>query len=75
MAARSPVRRHLSATKAAVKRHRGADDPRLAELDAELATEGLAEHIKMVVDGWPPISQATREKLALLLNPGAGYGS
>jgi hypothetical protein len=68
-------RRHLAGAIGAIERHNGPHDPRLGPLRAELVTEALAEHIRRVVDAWPPISQATREKLALLLNPGAGDGS
>ena len=75
MAANSPRRRKLAAEVAARERHNGSDDPRVTELREQLAAESLADHIKMVVDGWPPISQANREKLALLLDPRAGYGS
>ena len=28
--------------------------------------------IKKIVDGWPPLTEAQRERLALLLHPGAG---
>jgi hypothetical protein len=31
--------------------------------------------IKKIVDGWPPLTPGQREKLALLLHPGAGHGS
>jgi hypothetical protein len=73
MAAKTTERRRLSARVAITSRHH-PDDPELPALRAELATEGLAEHIKRVVDFWPPLTAAQRERLALLLNPGAGNG-
>ena len=30
------------------------------------------DRIRKIVDGWPPLTPAQRERLALLLNPGAG---
>jgi hypothetical protein len=74
MATKNPVRQHLVSTVAALERHHPAD-PRIPSLRAELAAEGLAEHIKRVVDAAPPLTAAQRERLALLLNPGAGHGS
>ncbi len=75
MAAKSPPRRHRSAAIAAIERHNGPADPRITGLRAELAIEGLAEHIRRVVDSAPPLTPAQREKLALLLCPGAGHAS
>lgn len=77
MATRNAVRQRLVSTIAAVERHHGPDDPRLDPLRAELAAEGLAEHIRRVVDADPPLTRAQREHLALLLSPGAviaGHG-
>ena len=73
MAATDPRRRHLSATVAAIERHNGADDPRAAELRADLKAEALREQIRRDVASWPPIPAAVRAELALLLNPGAGH--
>jgi hypothetical protein len=75
LATKNAARQRLVSKIAAVARHNGPDDPRLNPLRAELHTEALAEHIRKVVDGWPPLTAAQREKLALLLNPGAGHGS
>lgn len=75
MATKNRERQRLVSTVAALERHNGPDDPRLPSLRAELATEGLAEHIRKVVDSWPPLTPAQRDRLALLLNPGAGHGS
>jgi hypothetical protein len=69
------VRRHLSAAVAAIERHRGPDDPEAAQLRAMLAIEGLAEHIARVVNAAPPLTAAQRDRLVLLLNPGAGYAT
>ena len=74
MATSNPVRQYLVSTIAALERHR-PDDPRIPVLRAQLATEGLAEHIQRVVDAAPPLTSAQRERLALLLNPGAGHAT
>jgi dsDNA-binding SOS-regulon protein len=42
-----------------------------AETRRELEIHRLAEHIKRLVDGAPPLSDAQRERLALLLAPAA----
>jgi hypothetical protein len=39
---------------------------------AELAEANAEAAIRRIVDTWPPLSPAQRERLALLLNPGAG---
>lgn len=72
MAAKSPVRRRLVGTIAAIEKHNGPDDHRIGELRAELATESIAEHIRKVIDAAPPLSASQRERLALLLHPAAG---
>lgn len=73
MAAKSLVRRQLSARTAAIERWSGPDDPRLAELQAELATESLAEHITRVAES-SPLSAAQRDRLAVLLHSGGSDG-
>jgi hypothetical protein len=74
LAAKSPPRRRLSAAIAAIERHNGPDDPRITGLRAELVIEGLAEHIRSVVDDAPPLTAQQRERLSLLLNPGTPGG-
>ena len=51
---------------------RNAAPERIEEAQRQLAETKLARHICQVVDGWPPLSAETRERLALLLHPGAG---
>ena len=71
MAAKSPPRRRLSAAIAAIERHNGPDDPRITGLRAELVIEGLAEHIRRIVDAAPPPTNEQRLRLAAILcNPG-----
>ncbi len=69
MAAKSLVRRQLSARTAAIERWSGPGDPRLAELQAELAAESLAEHIARVIDA-SPLSAGQRDRLVGLLHSG-----
>jgi hypothetical protein len=75
LAAKSPRRRHLAGSIAAIQRHNGRDDSRLVPLRAELTATGLEEHIRRVVDAAPPLTAAQREKLVLLLCQGAGDAS
>lgn len=73
MAAKSSPRRHLSAAIAAIERHNGPDDPRITGLRAELVIEGLAEHIRKIVDAAPPPTDGQRLRLAAILcNPAGG---
>ena len=71
----NPAALKTRATIAAIRRHHGADDPRIPQLATDLAAARLEEHIRRVVDAAPPLTAAQREQLALLLNPGAGHGS
>lgn len=59
---------------AAIKRH-NPDSPELPRLEAELATESLAEHIARVVDAAPPLTPDQLGRLALLLRPVDGDGA
>lgn len=52
----SPLQ-HIAATLAATERHHGSDDPRVAELRAELAAERLAECIRRATGGAPPMTE------------------
>lgn len=74
MGARNPARQRLISIIAALERHHPAD-PRIPCLRAELATEGLAEHIARVVDAAPPLTDDQRIRLTRLLNPGAGHAT
>ena len=74
MAADSPTRQRLVSIIAALERHNPAD-PRIPCLRAELATEGLAEHIARVVDSWPPLTDDQRARLSRLLNPGGAHAT
>jgi hypothetical protein len=65
------ARAHLASAEAALRRN--PHDPKLrAQVDERrraYRTEALAEHIQGVVDAAPPLSQAQRDRLALLLRP------
>ena len=53
------------------RRHR--DDPqRIAEARRELAVAKIADFIESVVDSAPPLSEAQRDRLAVLLRPTDG---
>lgn len=53
---------------AALHRHRGADDPAVVEAAADLAVEGLAEHIARVVDTAPTLTADQISRLRALLS-------
>lgn len=59
---------------ASLTRHRGADDPATIDAARDLAAEGLAEHIRAVVDTAPPLTSDQRDRLAALLRPAAEHG-
>jgi hypothetical protein len=67
MAARTPARRSASSRMSALSRSRSDDDPVLVEARQALRVAGLSEYIQRVVDTAPPLTQAQRDKLALLL--------
>lgn len=46
-----------------------------ARLDAEIRTAALAEHIARVVDKAPPLTDAQRDRLAVLLRGGGSLAS
>lgn len=70
MPAKSAERRNQVATVAALKRHH-PDSPELGELRAEVAAEGLADHIRRVVDSMPPLSDERIGRLVVLLRGGS----
>jgi len=60
---------HQRARVAGLKRHRRPDDPAIAEATRDLAAERLAEHVRAVVDRFPPLSAEQRDRIATLLRP------
>lgn len=52
---------------AALSRSRTADDPELVEARRNLRAEKLAECIRRTVDSAPPLTDAQRDRLAILL--------
>jgi hypothetical protein len=60
LAAKSPRRRQLSASVAAIERHGGPDDPRIPPLRRELEAESLAEHVGQVA---PVLTLAERARI------------
>jgi len=61
----------------ALKRHRSPDDPAIADATRDLAAERLAEHVRRVVDAFPPLTPEQRDRIAALLRdaPANGDGS
>jgi hypothetical protein len=68
----NPAQRKLRAQIAAKTRHRGPEHPETAEAHREYRAEGLAEHVRRVVDTFPPLTAEQRDKIAALLRPGRG---
>ena len=54
---------------AALHRHRTPDDPQITQARRDLAAERLAEHVRAVVDTFPPLSAEQRDRIAALLCP------
>ena len=64
----TPAEKTDRARVAAMRRHR-PNDPKTDELAAEFKADRLAQHIRRVVDSAPPLSQAQKDRLAVLLQP------
>ena len=61
--------RSTRAKYASLTRSRTHDDPDLLAAHRDLVTEGLALHIKQIVDSAPPLTQEQLARLASLLRP------
>lgn len=61
---------HYRARIAALSRERSSNDPELVEARRNLRAARLAEHIEKVVAQAPPITDAQRDRLAVLLYGG-----
>jgi hypothetical protein len=72
LAAKSPARRRAAATVAGVERRSGPDDPRLPNLRRDLRATELEEHVRRIVDTFPPLTDEQRNKIAALLRPTGG---
>ncbi len=53
----------------ALKRYRSPDDPAIADATRDLAAERLAEHVRRVVDAFPPLTPEQRDRIVVLLRP------
>lgn len=51
-------------------RYDGPDSPKLPKLRSELRAAKLADEIRRAVETAPPLSEATKDRLALLLRGG-----
>lgn len=65
-----PTPRQQRARVAALSRRRQSDDPELMSATAQLRATMLEEHIRKVVDGWPPLTSEQRARLAGILLTG-----
>ena len=55
---------------AAAARHYPNQDH--ADLHRELAAAKLEDHVRKVVESWPPLTKDQRDRLAILLQPAGG---
>ena len=53
----------------------GADPERIEAARRELRAAKLEDHIRKEVDGWPPLTEAQRGQLGLLLRPGGDHAT
>lgn len=68
-----PVLAHQRARVAALRKHRGPDDPETIAATRELRAEKLAQHVRKIVDLAPPLTTEQRARIAALLRaPGGG---
>ena len=67
MAAKSPARRKAVSAISNTVRHHGPNDPRLPELRRDLRAAELAEHVRRIVDTFPPLTDEQRNQIAALL--------
>ena len=74
MAARDENIRVASTRLAALVRHRTPDDPDVVEATRDLRVAQLNEHVRRVVDGFPPLTPEQRSRLAALLVDGEKVG-
>jgi hypothetical protein len=58
---------------AVLARYYSADQPELVDARRDLRAATAAQYVKELVDGWPPLTEAQRGRLAALL-AGAGDG-
>lgn len=64
----TPAEKTDRARLAAMRRHR-PNDPKTDELAAAFKADRLAQYIRRVVDSAPPLSQAQKDCLAVMLRP------
>ncbi|MCA1671730.1 MAG: hypothetical protein LC799_05845 [Actinobacteria bacterium] len=67
MPARSSVRRRAASVVGAIERHHGPADSRLPAARRDLRAAALEEHVRAVVNVFPPLSAEQRDKIAALL--------
>ncbi|PZS15339.1 MAG: hypothetical protein DLM60_17515 [Pseudonocardiales bacterium] len=63
----SAAGRKLKAKRAGLTRHRGPDHAETVEAERDYRAEVLAEHVRKVVDSFPPLTSTQRDKIATLL--------
>lgn len=61
----TPEQRHARARAAAYASH--GNQAEADRISAELKADRLEQHIKALVDTWPPLTQEQRDKLAVIL--------
>jgi hypothetical protein len=57
---------------ASLSRSRTADDPELVAARLNLKASRLEDHVKTVVDSWPPLTPGQLARVAILLRPTSG---
>lgn len=70
----SSAGRNLRAKCAILARHRGPDAPETIEAGRDYRAEVLAEHVRKVVDTFPPLTAEQRDRIAALLRAPATSG-
>jgi hypothetical protein len=71
----SPDVAHHRARVAGLKQNRPPEDPAIAEAERDLRAAKLADHVRKIVEQWPPLTDAQRTRVAALLAPTTQTGA
>lgn len=69
---RVPAEVATARARIAARKRWNPEDPQIVDDQRALKVATLEEHIRRIVDAWPPLTLEQRAKLAILLRPEAG---
>jgi hypothetical protein len=71
----TPAGRTLKAKRASLTRHRGPGHVETIEAERDYRAEVLAEHVRKVVDAFPPLTDEQCDRIAVLLRTPVATGA